>query len=100
MLGLTAPAAGTFYLDLPEFPVIRSELDVPTAVIQPTPTATTIGLAVGRLLVGLWSDRVERRLPLITATSLPLRRGTVRQAAFPAQCPRRDPGVSSAGMVR
>lgn len=67
---LTALGSFTIDLYLPAFPVIEEDLDVSTALIQLTLTATTIGFAVGQLLVGPWSDRVGRRLPLIVATSL------------------------------
>ena len=67
---LTAIGAFTIDLYLPAFPVIEAEYDVPTALIQLTLTATTIGFAVGQLLVGPWSDRVGRRLPLIIATAV------------------------------
>lgn len=67
---LTALGSFTIDLYLPAFPVIEGELDVPAAVIQLTLTATTIGFAVGQLLVGPWSDRVGRRLPLIVATAV------------------------------
>lgn len=67
---LTALGSFTIDLYLPAFPVIEGELDVSTAVIQLTLTATTVGFAVGQLLVGPWSDRVGRRLPLIVAASI------------------------------
>ncbi len=67
---LTALGSFTIDLYLPAFPVIEGDLDVPTAVIQLTLTATTIGFALGQLLVGPWSDRVGRRIPLIAATSI------------------------------
>lgn len=67
---LTALGSFTIDLYLPAFPVIEGDLDAPTAVIQLTLTATTVGFAVGQLLVGPWSDRVGRRLPLIAATSI------------------------------
>lgn len=41
-----------------------------TALVQLTLTATTLGFAVGQLLVGPWSDKVGRRIPLIAATSV------------------------------
>jgi DHA1 family bicyclomycin/chloramphenicol resistance-like MFS transporter len=68
----TLTALGPFTIDLylPAFPQIESDLDVSTAAIQLTLTATTIGFAFGQLLVGPWSDTVGRRLPLILATSL------------------------------
>jgi len=65
-------ALGPFTIDLylPAFPVIEGDLGVSQAAVQLTLTATTIGFGVGQLLVGPWSDRVGRRLPLIVATSL------------------------------
>ncbi|MBC7725137.1 MAG: multidrug effflux MFS transporter [Burkholderiaceae bacterium] len=65
-------ALGPFTIDLylPAFPVIETDLGVSQGAVQLTLTATTIGFAVGQLLVGPWSDRVGRRLPLIIATSL------------------------------
>ena len=67
---LTALGSFTIDLYLPAFPVIEEDLGVSTALIQLTLTATTLGFAVGQLLVGPWSDRVGRRLPLIVATSI------------------------------
>ncbi|CAN5240630.1 multidrug effflux MFS transporter [soil metagenome] len=67
---LTALGPFTIDLYLPAFPAIESDLDVPTAVIQLTLTATTLGFAIGQLLVGPWSDRVGRRLPLIVASAV------------------------------
>lgn len=67
---LTALGPFTIDLYLPAFPVIQSELDVTAAVVQLTLTATTIGFALGQLVVGPWSDKVGRRLPLIVATAV------------------------------
>ncbi|MER3390753.1 MAG: multidrug effflux MFS transporter [Microcella sp.] len=67
---LTALGPFTIDLYLPAFPEIESDLDVSTAVVQLTLTATTLGFALGQLLVGPWSDKVGRRLPLILATSV------------------------------
>ena len=67
---LTALGAFTIDLYLPAFPVLEGEFDVSTALIQLTLTATTVGFAVGQLLVGPWTDRVGRRIPLIAATSV------------------------------
>ncbi|MEY2847432.1 MAG: hypothetical protein RI885_97 [Actinomycetota bacterium] len=63
-------ALGPFTIDLylPAFPVIQSELGITTAAVQLTLTATTIGFGLGQLIVGPWSDRVGRRLPLIVAS--------------------------------
>jgi DHA1 family bicyclomycin/chloramphenicol resistance-like MFS transporter len=67
---LTALGPATIDLYLPSFPSLESDFGVSTGVIQLTLTATTIGFAVGQLLVGPWSDRVGRRIPLIVASSV------------------------------
>ncbi len=67
---LTALGPFTIDLYLPAFPQVEADLGVSTAAIQLTLTATTIGFAFGQLLVGPWSDKVGRRLPLILATSV------------------------------
>jgi len=67
---LTALGPFTIDLYLPAFPEIEGDLAVSTAVVQLTLTATTLGFALGQLLVGPWSDKVGRRLPLILATSV------------------------------
>jgi DHA1 family bicyclomycin/chloramphenicol resistance-like MFS transporter len=67
---LTALGPFTIDLYLPAFPVMQNELDVTASVIQLTLTATTIGFALGQLVIGPWSDRVGRRLPLIIATAV------------------------------
>ncbi len=65
-------ALGPFTVDvyLPAFPALEHEFGVSTAVVQLTLTATAVGFGLGQLLVGPWSDRVGRRLPLILATAL------------------------------
>lgn len=65
---LTALGPFTIDLYLPAFPVIERDLGVQSTAIQLTLTATTLGFALGQLLVGPWSDRVGRRLPLILAS--------------------------------
>jgi DHA1 family bicyclomycin/chloramphenicol resistance-like MFS transporter len=67
---LTALGPFTIDLYLPAFPVLEADFDVPAALIQLTLTGTTIGFALGQLLVGPLSDRVGRRLPIIVATSV------------------------------
>ncbi len=69
---LTALGSFTIDLYLPAFPAVEADLDVSTAIVQLTLTATTLGFALGQLVVGPWSDRVGRRLPLIVATSIHL----------------------------
>lgn len=63
---------GPFTIDLylPAFPAIVRDLDTSDAAIQLTLTATTIGFGVGQLLVGPWSDRIGRRIPLLIATGV------------------------------
>ena len=65
-------ALGPFTIDtyLPAFPVLQREFDVSAAAIQLTLTGTMVGFGLGQLIVGPWSDKVGRRLPLLLATSL------------------------------
>jgi MFS transporter, DHA1 family, multidrug resistance protein len=65
---LTALGPFTIDLYLPAFPAIEKNLMTTEAAIQLTLTATTIGFALGQLVVGPWSDKVGRRIPLIAAT--------------------------------
>lgn len=69
VLGLLT-ALGPFTIDLylPAFPIIGQEFGVSAAAVQLTLTATTIGFAVGQLVVGPFSDKFGRRMPLILAT--------------------------------
>ena len=65
-------ALGPFTIDLTcrRCPTLQTEFDVSTAAIQLTLTATTIGFAVGQLLVGPLADKVGRRMPLMVATAV------------------------------
>ncbi|MGR0220704.1 multidrug effflux MFS transporter [Agromyces sp. ZXT2-6] len=65
---LTALGPFTIDLYLPAFPALESELGVNAAAIQITLTGTMIGFGLGQLVVGPWSDKVGRRLPLILST--------------------------------
>lgn len=67
---LTALGPFTVDLYLPAFPAVQKELLTTEAIVQLTLTATTIGFALGQLVVGPWSDRIGRRLPLIIATAV------------------------------
>jgi DHA1 family bicyclomycin/chloramphenicol resistance-like MFS transporter len=67
---LTALGPFTIDLYLPAFPALQHDLGVTPAIVQFTLTATTVGFGVGQLLVGPWSDRVGRRIPLIVASSV------------------------------
>ncbi len=66
---LTALGPFTVDLYLPAFPQLESDLSVSSALIQLTLTATAVGFGLGQLIVGPWSDRVGRRLPLMLATA-------------------------------
>ncbi|THG31116.1 multidrug effflux MFS transporter [Naasia lichenicola] len=63
---------GPFTIDmyLPAFPSITRDFGVTDAAVQLTLTGTTIGFGLGQLLVGPWSDRVGRRIPLLVATAI------------------------------
>jgi DHA1 family bicyclomycin/chloramphenicol resistance-like MFS transporter len=65
-------ALGPFTIDLylPALPVIRNDFQVPEGTVQLTLSATIVGFALGQLVVGPWSDKVGRRLPLILATAV------------------------------
>ncbi|ANP71383.1 multidrug effflux MFS transporter [Cryobacterium arcticum] len=65
---LTALGPFTIDLYLPAFPILESELGVSAAAIQLTLTGTMIGFGFGQLIVGPWSDKIGRRLPLLLAT--------------------------------
>ncbi|WP_422386377.1 multidrug effflux MFS transporter [Cryobacterium psychrotolerans] len=65
---LTALGPFTIDLYLPAFPTLENELGVSAAAIQLTLTGTMIGFGFGQLVVGPWSDKVGRRLPLMLAT--------------------------------
>ena len=67
---LTALGPFTVDLYLPAFPAVEEDLNTSVAAIQLTLTATTIGFALGQLLVGPWSDKIGRRAPLLIATAL------------------------------
>ncbi len=67
---LTALGPFTVDLYLPAFPAVEEDLNTSVAAIQLTLTATTVGFALGQLLVGPWSDKIGRRAPLLIATAL------------------------------
>ncbi|WP_125609799.1 multidrug effflux MFS transporter [Specibacter cremeus] len=71
VLGLLT-ALGPFTVDLylPAFPIIKEELGVSATAVQLTLAATTIGFAAGQLIVGPFSDKFGRRMPLILATAV------------------------------
>jgi DHA1 family bicyclomycin/chloramphenicol resistance-like MFS transporter len=67
---LTALGPFTIDLYLPAFPALEASLGVSDAEVQLTLTGTTVGFALGQLVVGPLSDKFGRRLPLILATAL------------------------------
>jgi DHA1 family bicyclomycin/chloramphenicol resistance-like MFS transporter len=67
---LTALGPFTIDLYLPAFPALEASLGVSEAQVQLTLAGTTVGFAVGQLVVGPFSDRFGRRLPLILATAV------------------------------
>lgn len=67
---LTALGPFTIDLYLPAFPALEASLGVTEAQVQLTLAGTTIGFALGQLVVGPLSDKFGRRLPLILATAL------------------------------
>jgi DHA1 family bicyclomycin/chloramphenicol resistance-like MFS transporter len=67
---LTALGPFTVDLYLPAFPDLEASLGVSEAAVQLTLTGTTIGFALGQLVVGPFSDKFGRRLPLILATAV------------------------------
>ncbi len=67
---LTALGPLSIDLYLPAFPALRRDLDASDAMVQATLAGMTIGLGLGQLAVGAWSDRVGRRRPLLLSTGL------------------------------
>jgi DHA1 family bicyclomycin/chloramphenicol resistance-like MFS transporter len=65
-------ALGPFTVDMyiPAFPSLATAFDVTESSVQLTLTATSIGFAIGQLVLGPWSDVVGRRLPLLLTTEL------------------------------
>jgi DHA1 family bicyclomycin/chloramphenicol resistance-like MFS transporter len=65
-------ALGPFTIDLylPAFPSVARDFSATDAAVQLTLTATTIGFALGQLVIGPWSDKIGRRTPLLIATGI------------------------------
>lgn len=65
-------ALGPLTIDmyLPALPAIGNDLQASASTVQLTLTGTLLGLGVGQLLIGPFSDIVGRRLPLILGTAL------------------------------
>lgn len=71
VLGLLT-ALGPFTIDLylPAFPVLADDLGASDGQVQLTLAATTLGFALGQLVLGPLSDRVGRRWPLVATSTL------------------------------
>lgn len=67
---LTGLGPFTIDLYLPAFPQLRDEFGVSDGQVQLTLAATTLGFAIGQLVVGPLSDRFGRRVPLLVANSI------------------------------
>ena len=67
---LTALGPFTIDLYLPAFPALEASLGVSEAQVQLTLAGTTVGFALGQLVVGPFSDKFGRRLPLVLATGV------------------------------
>ncbi|MFV0407434.1 MAG: multidrug effflux MFS transporter [Propioniciclava sp.] len=55
---------------LPSLPQVAAEMQVNEATAQLTISFMMIGAALGQLVVGPWSDRVGRRLPVLIGASI------------------------------
>ena len=67
---LTALGPLSIDLYLPAFPALRRDLAATDGSVQLTLAGMTVGLGLGQLAVGVWSDRVGRRIPLLLSTGL------------------------------
>ncbi|WP_309080928.1 multidrug effflux MFS transporter [Zhihengliuella sp.] len=71
MLGaLAALPAVTTDMYLPSLPAVAEDLDASRAAVQFTLSALLLGGGVGQLVIGPFSDRFGRRLPLLIGISL------------------------------
>src|SRR5690606_18271504 len=70
LASLTAlgPLSIDFYL--PGFPAIARDLNVPITTVQLSLAAFFIGISVGQLFYGPWTDKVGRKQPLYVGLSL------------------------------
>ncbi|RMB58748.1 multidrug effflux MFS transporter [Tessaracoccus antarcticus] len=67
---LTGLGPFTIDLYLPAFPALKADLLISDAQVQITLSATTLGFALGQLLVGPLSDRLGRKRPLLAMSAL------------------------------
>jgi DHA1 family bicyclomycin/chloramphenicol resistance-like MFS transporter len=65
-------ALGPLTIDmyLPALPAITDDLLTTASSVQLTLTGTLLGLGIGQLLIGPWSDAVGRRRPLIAGVAM------------------------------
>jgi DHA1 family bicyclomycin/chloramphenicol resistance-like MFS transporter len=70
LLSALGPISVDFYL--PAFPALRDDLHTTDGMVQLTLAGMTAGMAAGNLLLGAWSDRAGRRLPLLLSALLHL----------------------------
>ena len=64
LLTIFGPISMDLYL--PVLPALTAELQSTTSVAQLTITACLLGLAIGQLVAGPLSDRLGRRMPLLS----------------------------------
>ena len=71
LLGILS-AFGPLSLDLylPGLPEMQQSLHTTPTMVQLTITASLIGLAIGQIIIGPWSDRVGRRKALLTGVGV------------------------------
>lgn len=67
---MTAFGAMSIDMYLPAMPSIGTDLDATPAEVQRTLSSLLLGLAAGQLIYGPWSDRVGRRVPILTGILL------------------------------
>lgn len=69
LVGLLGAMAAVFAITvdmyLPSLPQVAAEMQVGEATAQLTISVMMVGAAIGQLVIGPWSDRVGRRLPVI-----------------------------------
>ena len=68
--GLTALGPLTMDLYLAAFPAIAKDFAASPSSVQLTLSATALGLGLGQILIGPWSDTVGRRRPVLIATGI------------------------------
>ena len=68
MLAALAPLATDMYL--PALPIMHESFPVETSVIQMTLTATMVGMAIGQIFAGPFSDMLGRKNPLIIGMTI------------------------------